>query len=209
MKKLYLSYVGFEFLGMAPNFRSYEQAPLGLFWGLFAGLCWALYIVFGKRLSHIHPGPSVAMGMSVAALVVLPFGVAHAGAALLSPSILLAGLAVAVASSAIPYSLDLYAMRHIPKRTFGVLLSAEPAVGAVAGLLLLHEHLSGQQALAIAAIVAASPTRVLAMAMRNSSKIHCARSISRQRTTPCIAGIGPLSIIRATAWRWASLSFEG
>ena len=135
--------------------------PVGVALAAVAGVFWALYIVFGKRLSHIHPGPSVAMGMSVAALVVLPFGVAHAGAALLSPSILLAGLAVAVASSAIPYSLDLYAMRHIPKRTFGVLLSAEPAVGAVAGLLLLHEHLSGQQALAIAAIVAASAGAVL------------------------------------------------
>lgn len=130
--------------------------PVGMALAAFAGLCWALYIVFGKRLSHIHPGQSVALGMSVAALVVVPFGVAHAGAALLNPAILLAGLAVALFSSAVPYTCEMIAMRSIPKRTFGVVLSAEPAVGAVAGLVLLHEHLTGQQWVAIAAIVAAS-----------------------------------------------------
>lgn len=130
--------------------------PAGMALAAFAGLCWALYIVFGKRLSHIHPGQSVALGMSVAALIVVPFGVVHAGAALLNPAILLAGLAVALFSSAVPYTCEMFAMRQIPKRTFGVVLSAEPAVGALAGLVLLHEHLTGQQWLAIAAIVVAS-----------------------------------------------------
>ena len=135
--------------------------PVGVALAAAAGVCWALYIIFGKRLSHIHAGQSVALGMSVAAMVVVPFGVAHAGAALLNPSILLAGLFVALASSALPYSLEMVAMRHIPKRTFGVVLSAEPAVGAMAGLIVLHEHLSGQQWLAIAAIVTASVGAVL------------------------------------------------
>lgn len=135
--------------------------PVGVALAAAAGVCWALYIVFGKRLSHIHAGQSVALGMSVAAMVVVPFGVAHAGAALLNPAILLAGLFVALASSALPYSLEMVAMRHIPKRTFGVVLSAEPAVGALAGLIVLHEHLSGQQWLAIAAIVTASIGAVL------------------------------------------------
>ena len=135
--------------------------PVGVGLAAAAGVCWALYIVFGKRLSHIHAGQSVALGMSVAAMVVVPFGVAHAGAALLNPAILLAGLFVALASSALPYSLEMVAMRHIPKRTFGVVLSAEPAVGALAGLIVLHEHLSGQQWLAIAAIVTASIGAVL------------------------------------------------
>ena len=130
--------------------------PVGMALAAFAGLCWALYIVFGKRLSHIHAGQSVALGMSVAAMVVVPFGVAHAGAALLNPAIILAGVAVAIFSSALPYSLEMVALRGIPKRTFGVVLSAEPAVGALAGLIVLHEHLTGQQWLAIAAIVVAS-----------------------------------------------------
>ncbi|WP_295195835.1 EamA family transporter, partial [uncultured Brevundimonas sp.] len=130
--------------------------PVGMALAAFAGLCWALYIVFGKRLSHLHAGQSVALGMSVAALVVVPFGVVHAGAALLNPAIILAGVAVAIFSSALPYSLEMVALRSIPTRTFGVVLSAEPAVGALAGLVILHEHLTGQQWLAIAAIVAAS-----------------------------------------------------
>lgn len=135
--------------------------PAGIAYAAAAGVFWALYIVFGKRLGHMHAGRSVALGMSVAALVILPFGVAAAGPALLAPSVLAAGLIVAVASSALPYSLEMIALRHIPKRTFGVLLSAEPAVGAVAGLVLLHERLSGLQWLAIAAIVVASVGAVL------------------------------------------------
>ncbi|WEK40264.1 MAG: DMT family transporter [Candidatus Brevundimonas colombiensis] len=130
--------------------------PVGMGLAAFAGLCWALYIVFGKRLSHLHAGQSVALGMSVAAMVVVPFGVAHAGMALFNPAIVLAGVAVAIFSSALPYSLEMVALRAIPKRTFGVVLSIEPAVGALAGLVILHEHLTGQQWLAIAAIVAAS-----------------------------------------------------
>lgn len=130
--------------------------PVGVAFAAAAGLFWALYIVFGKRLSHIPSGPSVALGMSVAALVILPFGAAEAGTGLLAPSVLALALVVAVASSALPYSLDMVAMRGMPKRTFGVLLSVEPAIGAVAGLIFLHELLTGAQWLALAAIVAAS-----------------------------------------------------
>lgn len=135
--------------------------PVGVGFAAAAGLCWALYIIFGKRLSHMHAGQSVALGMSTAALVIAPFGVATAGVALLAPSVLLLGLGVALVSSALPYSLEMIALRHIPKRTFGVLLSGEPAVGALAGLALLHEQLSPLQWLAIAAIIAASIGAVL------------------------------------------------
>lgn len=130
--------------------------PVGVAYAAAAGVCWALYIVFGKRLSHMHAGQSVALGMSTAALVIAPFGLAAAGVSLLAPGVLLFGLCVALASSAIPYSLEMIALRHIPKRTFGVLLSGEPAIGALAGLALLHEQLSGLQWLAVAAIVTAS-----------------------------------------------------
>ena len=135
--------------------------PVGVGFALIAAVCWALYIVFGKRLSHIPSGPSVAMGMSVAALVILPFGVATAGTSLFAPSVLILAVVVAMCSSALPYSLDMIAMRGMPKRTFGVLLSGEPAIGAMAGMILLHELLTGQQWLAIGCIVAASVGAIL------------------------------------------------
>ena len=101
------------------------------------------------------------MGMSVAALVILPFGVATAGTSLFAPSVLILAVVVAICSSALPYSLDMVAMRGMPKRTFGVLLSGEPAIGAVAGMIFLHELLTGQQWLAIGCIVAASVGAIL------------------------------------------------
>ena len=162
---VHFALVGLAVAGLAmllPIWRGVEGLdPVGVAYAAFAGLCWALYIVFGKRLSHMHAGQSVALGMSTAALVILPFGVSTAGAALLAPSVLLLGLGVALVSSALPYSLEMIALRHIPKRTFGVLLSVEPAVGALAGLVLLHEQLSSLQWLAIGCIVGASIGAVL------------------------------------------------
>ena len=130
--------------------------PVGVAFAAVAGLCWALYIVMGKRLTHLHPGQTVSLGMSTAALVILPFGATALAPVAFAPQLLLIGLGVALMSSALPYCLEMVAMRAIPKRTFGVLLSVEPAIGAMAGLVLLGEHLAGIQWLAIAAIVAAS-----------------------------------------------------
>ena len=150
-------------LGMLLPIWSGKHAldPAGVAFAAFAGLCWALYIIFGKRLSHMHAGQSVALGMSTAAMVILPFGVATAGTNLLLPSVLMIGVCVAIASSALPYSLEMIALRHIPKRTFGVLLSGEPAIGAIAGLIILHERLSGLQWLAIGCIIIASVGAIL------------------------------------------------
>ena len=164
-KLVHFALVGLAVAGLAmllPIWSGVEGLdPVGVAYAAFAGLCWALYIVFGTRLSHMHAGQSVALGMSTAALVILPFGVSTAGVALLAPSVLLLGLGVALVSSALPYSLEMIALRHIPKRTFGVLLSVEPAIGAVAGMVLLHEQLSPLQWLAIACIIAASIGAVL------------------------------------------------
>jgi inner membrane transporter RhtA len=164
-KLVHFALVGLAVAGLAlllPIWSGVEGLdPVGVAYAAFAGLCWALYIVFGTRLSHMHAGQSVALGMSTAALVILPFGIATAGAGLLVPSVLIVGLCVALASSALPYSLEMIALRHIPKRTFGVLLSVEPAIGAVAGMVLLHEQLSPLQWLAIACIIAASIGAVL------------------------------------------------
>jgi inner membrane transporter RhtA len=130
--------------------------PEGLMYALAAAVCWGAYIVFGKRLSHLHAGHSVALGLTVAALTVVPFGVWHAGSALLDPRILLFGLGVAAISSAIPISLEMMALKRLPQETFGIMTSLEPAVAALLGLLMLNEHLAGLQWLAIVCIMMAA-----------------------------------------------------
>lgn len=130
--------------------------PLGMALALAAGICWALYIVFGQRVAMRYGGMATPLGMLAAALVVAPIGVFHAGSALLDPQWLMAGLAVALLSSAIPYALEMFALNHLPKNTFSILLSLEPAVGALAGWLVLSERLTLFQGLAIAMVMAAS-----------------------------------------------------
>jgi len=112
--------------------------------------------VLGKRLSHLHAGHTVALGLSVAAITVVPFGIWHAGSALLQPHILLFGLGVAAISSAVPISLEMVALKRLPQETFGIMTSMEPAVAALMGLLMLNEHLSGLQWLAIGCIMLAA-----------------------------------------------------
>lgn len=130
--------------------------PLGVLYAVGAAVFWALYIVFGKRAGHLHAGQSVSLGLLVAALVVVPVGVAHAGAALLSPSVLLVGVAVAAISSALPISLEMMALKRLPKEAFGIMISMEPALAALLALALLGERLDTVQWLAIGCIVAAS-----------------------------------------------------
>ena len=129
---------------------------LGVTYALGAGVCWALYILFGRRAGAAHGGQITALGTVIGALMIVPVGFAHSGAALLAPAILPLALCVALLSSALPYSLEMYAMPRIPTRTFGVLMSLNPALGAVAGLIFLSEALTLVQWAAIASIVAAS-----------------------------------------------------
>jgi inner membrane transporter RhtA len=130
--------------------------PRGMAFALAAGVCWALYIVFGQRVAKRYGAMATPMGMLAAALVVAPIGIAHAGSALLDPQWLAAGLAVALLSSAVPYALEMFSLNHLPKNTFSILLSLEPAVGALAGWLVLAESLTFFQGLAIALVMAAS-----------------------------------------------------
>ena len=130
--------------------------PLGVGYALAAAVCWATYIVCGKRVGHLHAGHSVALGLSVAALTVVPFGVWHAGSALLDPAILLFGLGVAAVSSAIPISLEMVALKRLPQEAFGIMTSLEPAVAALLGWLMLGEQLSAVQWLAIGLVMGAA-----------------------------------------------------
>lgn len=130
--------------------------PVGVAYAIGAAVCWALYIVFGKRSATIEGGQAVALGMTVAALVTLPLGLAHAGVALLSPATLALGLVVALLSSAIPFSLEMIALKRLSNRSFGMLVGTAPAIGALAGYAILGETLTGLQWAAIALIILAT-----------------------------------------------------
>ena len=130
--------------------------PVGIAYALGAGACWAVYIVVGQGVADRIGAFATPMGMLVAALLVTPVGISVAGSSLLNPEWMLAGLGIALLSSAIPYSLEMYSLKHLPKQTFSILLSLEPAVGALAGWLVLSEQLNTQQLGAIGLIMVAS-----------------------------------------------------
>lgn len=129
---------------------------LGVILALLAGGFWASYIVLGARIGRIYPGPSgLAVAMSLAALLVAPLGIASGGSELLSGRVLIIGAAIGVLSSAIPWSLEIEALRRLPTHTFGVLMSLEPALAALAGLAILGQRLGPAELVAIALVVVA------------------------------------------------------
>ena len=131
--------------------------PVGIALALFAGSCWAAYILLSARTGAMFSGGGgLALAMAVAALVALPAGIAQGGMDLFDPALILSGLVVALASSVIPYSLELEALRRLPPGVFGVLMSLEPAVATLAGLLILGQGLEAMQVAAIALVVVAS-----------------------------------------------------
>jgi inner membrane transporter RhtA len=130
---------------------------VGVLLALVAGALWAAYIVLGRRASNVLPaGQSVAAGMLFAALTVLPFAFAGGVGQKLTAGLFLQGFAVALLSSAVPFTLEMMALRVLPERTFGILMSLEPAVAALCGLLFLHERLTPLQWVALALVSAAS-----------------------------------------------------
>ncbi|MBC7466107.1 MAG: EamA family transporter [Bdellovibrio sp.] len=130
---------------------------IGILLALAAGVFWALYIIFGQNSGkNTHSGHATAIGMTFAAFVTIPFGVYFNSAEVFQISILPLGLAIAVLSSALPYSLEMMAMKNISTTTFGVLMSLEPAIAALMGFLFLNENLTAIQIAAIACIIVAS-----------------------------------------------------
>lgn len=128
----------------------------GIAFALVAAGCWACYILLSGATGRRFSGSSgLALASIVGAAVMLPVGIASAGGALLDPELLTIGIAVGLLSSVIPYSLELEALRHVSARVFGILMSLEPAVGALVGLVFLGEILGGRQWLAIGCVITA------------------------------------------------------
>jgi inner membrane transporter RhtA len=130
---------------------------LGVLFALLAAAAWAAYIQLSQRTGRVWPGASgLAVAMVAGALLAAPLGIAQAGGELLHPALLAQAAAVALLSSVIPYSLELEALRRLPARVFGVLMSLQPAVAALAGLVVLDQSLGAAAWLAIGLVVVAS-----------------------------------------------------
>jgi inner membrane transporter RhtA len=145
--------------------------PVGVLFALGAGACWALYIVFGQKTGTDFGAQAVALGSIIASVIVVPIGVADAGMALLARPALELGLAIALLSTALPYTLEMLALTRMPARTFGILMSIEPAFGALAGWALLRERLALLQWAAIALIIVASIGTTFGAAERPPSPV--------------------------------------
>jgi inner membrane transporter RhtA len=139
------------------DFGSADLDGLGVALALVAGGFWAAYILLSARVGRAFPGASgLALAMVAGAAMLVPVGVADAGADLLVPGVLALAAAVAMLSSAIPYTLEMEALRRMPVGVFGVMMSIEPAVAALAGFIVLDEGLATRELVAILLVVAAS-----------------------------------------------------
>lgn len=128
----------------------------GILFALFAGACWAVYIIAGKRAGDANGRVSVPLGALVATMFIFPIGWVHAGSELFSLSILPIALLVALFSSTLPYSLEMIALTRLPSKTFSTLMSLEPALGAISGYLFLKEGLTTSQGIAVICIIVSS-----------------------------------------------------
>jgi inner membrane transporter RhtA len=152
-----LAAAGIVMLAPLPDGDALHLDPVGLGLAALAGVLWAAYILVAARVGRVAPGiGGLAVAMALGAIALLPVGLIGAGASLLDPRLLVAGAGVALLSSVVPYSLELAALRRLPTATFGVLMSLEPAIASLAGLVLLHEGLTARTALALALVTIAS-----------------------------------------------------
>ncbi|MBQ4833782.1 DMT family transporter [Pseudoalteromonas sp. MMG010] len=155
-----LLWVVFAILGiilLLPDMKSDQSLdPLGVILALAAGACWAGYILFGKKTGmQGSGGQTVALGMTVAAVVIVPFGVISQASSF-TLAIIPLGIVIAVLSSALPYTLEMVALRNMPSQSFSIMMSLEPAIAALAGYIILAELLTFWQWLAILLVIFAS-----------------------------------------------------
>ena len=129
----------------------------GVLLALLAGVFWAAYIILGGRISKIMKGgEAVSVGMLIATIIILPFGILSGGLHLLNPKLLGLGAALALLSSAIPFTLEIGALKQLPAKTFSILMSLEPAMASVAAFVFLKEYLSVTECIAVGCVVFAS-----------------------------------------------------
>ncbi|WP_421942733.1 EamA family transporter [Pedobacter sp.] len=147
---------------------------LGAFLALLAGAFWAGYIVMGGKISKImDEGKAVTIGMLFASALVLPVAVFDGLLTKVQPHFLLTGLALALLSSAIPFTLEMKALKKIPAKTFSILMSLEPAAAALSGLIFLHEYLSVNEWLAVALVIIASGGATLTAKKQEHVALEC------------------------------------
>lgn len=157
-----LAVLGLWFL--LPLGQSVSEIDLtGAALALGAGACWAIYIVTGQRAGEEHGPATVAIGSLIAAIIFVPVGMAQATESIWQWSVMPIGLAVAILSTALPYSLEMIALTRLPTRIFGTLMSMEPALAALSGMVFLGETLTFTQTLALCSIIAASMGSTLTM----------------------------------------------
>ncbi|BBL80568.1 threonine transporter RhtB [Rubrobacter xylanophilus] len=148
---------GILLLAPLGTFGGADLDPVGVGLALLAGGFWAGYILLGARTGRVFPGSAgLVVAMCAGAMLTAPVGLVSAGGGLLDWEVLLAGAAVALLSSAVPYSLELEALRRLPSRVFGVLMSLEPAVAALVGFLVLGERLGWRAVLAVLLVTLAA-----------------------------------------------------
>ncbi|MDR5686739.1 threonine/homoserine exporter RhtA [Morganella morganii] len=145
--------------------------PVGMLYALGAGAGWALYIIFGQRAGRFYGAATVSVGSLIAALIFFPIGAYHSDFSMMfSWAVLPVGVAVAILSTAFPYSLEMVALTRLPTRTFGILMSLEPVIGAMVGIIFLSEHLLFTQWLALSCIVIASMGAALTIKPKSKIK---------------------------------------
>jgi inner membrane transporter RhtA len=165
-----LAAAGILLLAPLGLFGGMDLDPVGVAFALLAGCLWASYILLSARTGSAFPGGTgLVIALCVGTVILCPFGIADAGYALLDPKLLVAGFGVAMLSSAIPFSLELEALRKIPARVFGVLMSLEPAVAALAGLVVLGERL-GMRAVAAVFFVTVAAAGASLFARRDEAQ---------------------------------------
>jgi inner membrane transporter RhtA len=144
-------------VALLANGAGHATHPLGIVLAAVAGFFWACYILLSVHVGRAFPGASgLAPAMALGAVLAAGWGIASAGHHLRDPQLVGAGVGVGLLSSALPWSMELEALRRLPTHVFGVVLSLEPAVAALAGFVFLHEHLRPRAWLAIALVVVAS-----------------------------------------------------
>jgi inner membrane transporter RhtA len=165
-----LAVIGVVLLGRG---TLHDLDPIGVAFALGAGVMWAAYILMssrtGRRFARLD---GLAIAMTVGAILVIPLGVASAGAAMLQPHILLIGVAVAALSSAVPYALELMALRRIHAATLSILMSLSPAIAAGAGFILLGQGLTAVGVIAVALVIAASIGAVRSASVREPTIVQ-------------------------------------